>query len=274
MTQTIKILQITLPILYGLGAIFYFLHFFKKVSSTGPIASGFLALTTVLHGVYVVSLGIIFSRHPMATIFEFLSFVAMTMAIIYLLLETLHRNRYMGAFVIPAIFLIQLCSSLGLDVSITLVPMLKEVRFALHATTFAAAHSAFFLGMLFAIMLLLFERSLKRKQYGIIFEQLPSLNILMKMTMTTTTVGFIFMSIGLGLGTYVAFHTMTQFHLDPKIILTAVVWLLYGFVISTHYVFRWSDRIVAFCNIAGFVVLVGATMVNHVAVSSWHTFIG
>lgn len=260
--------------MYGAGVLFYLFHFLKKSDGAQKAATTTLSIATLLHVAYVVALGIILGRHPMATIFEFMSFVAMSMAVIYLFLETLYRNRYMGAFIVPAIFVLQCCSSVGLDVSSTLVPMLKEVRFALHATMFASAYAAFFLAVLFAVMLLLFDRALKRKNYGIVFEQLPSLDVLVQMTMGATAVGFVFMSIGLGFGAYNATNLPSGFQMDPKIILTALVWLFYGFVMIAHFVLRWSDRATAILNFVGFVLLALSTVVSHVTFSSWHQFVG
>ncbi|MBN2344269.1 MAG: cytochrome c biogenesis protein CcsA [Deltaproteobacteria bacterium] len=252
---------------------FYLIYFFTKRIGVSRGATSFLSGGTVLHATYTIALGVLLGRHPMATIFEFLSFVAMTMAIIYLFLETYYKNKFIGAFVVPAVFVLQFIASIGVDVSSTLVPMLREVKFALHASMFASAYAAYFLGVLFAVMLLMFERSLKQKNYGIIFEQLPSLSILVKMTISTTVIGFIFMTVGLGIGAHTAASAVQGFHMDPKIGFTVLVWLVYAFVIFAHFFLRWSDRRTAILNLLGFVLLALSTVISHASISSWHQFV-
>ncbi|MBN2525819.1 MAG: cytochrome c biogenesis protein CcsA [Deltaproteobacteria bacterium] len=268
------ILRIALPILYGTGAILYVSYFFKRVDHLKFAATGALVTAILAHLWYVILLGVLLGRHPMANIFEFLSFVAMTMALIYLFLQIWYRNGYIGVFIVPAVFLLQFVATLGLDSSAPLRPLLQEERFALHATAIAAAYAAYFLCMMYAVMVLLFERSIRRHRFGILFEQLPSLDVLAKMTTVTLLIGFGMMSIGLGLGALGALDAPPPVHLDTKVILTVLVWLLYGFAVVSRFVLRWSDRVCAMLSIIGFIFLVLTTVTSHVTFSSWHNFIG
>ncbi|MBN2714576.1 MAG: cytochrome c biogenesis protein CcsA [Deltaproteobacteria bacterium] len=269
-----QILQTTLPVLYGAIALSYLFYFYTRIAALSRVATVALLVTAVLHLGHTVVLGIIAMRHPMATIFEFLSFVAMTMAFIFLFLETWYRNGYIGAFALPAVFVLQLCASLGIQPAVAVTPLLEEVRFALHATAFAAAYAAFLLGLLFGVMVILFERSVKRHHFGIVFEQLPSLSVLGKMTASTLLLGFVFMSIGLGLGAWNVMHAPTDLQMDAKVLLTILVWLVYGFAIFSRFVLRWSDESTAILSIAGFALLAFTTVATHVTFSSWHNFVG
>jgi ABC-type uncharacterized transport system permease subunit len=269
-----NILQISLPVLYGVSALCYLCYFFRKNSSQRNIGTSVLVTAAVAHMVYTVVLGGTTGRHPMGTIYEFLSFVAMTMGFIYLFLEIWHRNAYIGTFTVPAIFLLQFCSTLGIEPSVTLKPLLHETRFALHATTFAAAYASFFLGVIFALMVLLFERSIRRHRFGIIFEQLPSLDVLARMTATTLVIGFVFMSIGLSLGAWNALETSAEVGVDVKVLLTLLVWLLYGAAIVTRFVFHWSDKSLAIFCMSGFLLLITTTVYTHVSDAGWHHFVG
>ena len=269
-----QIFRSTVPTLYGAGALFYLFYFYKKNNGLKRFATLTLTTSAVVHFGYTVALGILAGRHPMATIFEFLSFVAMTMTFIYLFMEIWQRNAYIGAFVVPAIFFLQLCSALGSDPGATLTPLLREVRYALHATAFAAAYAAFFLGVLFAVMVILFERSVRRHHFGIVFEQLPPLNVLAKMTANILLLGFVLMSVGLGIGVWNALQVSNAAGFDAKIIFTILVWLLYGLAVLSRFVLRWSEKATALLSIAGFVLLVLTTLLSHVTVASWHHFIG
>ena len=260
--------------LYGVSTLLYLLYFYRKSTPIKKAATTTLLITGILHLGLIISMGVVAHRHPMATIFEFLSFIAMTMSFIYLYMEHLHHNGYIGAFVVPAILGLELCAAIGIQPDAALTPLLAEVHFALHATAFAAAYAAFFLGVLFAVMVILFERSVRQHHFGILFEQLPPLNILARMTAGTLLIGFIFMSVGLGLGTWTAIHAPKALHIDAKVILTVVIWLFYGFAIFSRFVLRWSDKSTAVFSIVGFLVLVLTTIVSHVTFSSWHNFVG
>jgi ABC-type uncharacterized transport system permease subunit len=274
MNVLFQMLQISLPVLYGVSALCYLFYFFSRNPRQRKIGTALLVIAAVAHMVYTVVLGGSTGRHPMGTIYEFLSFVAMTMGFIYLFLEVWHRNAYVGTFAVPAIFLLQFSSTLGIDTSVTLKPLLHETRFALHATTFAAAYASFFLGVIFALMVLLFERSIRQHRFGIIFEQLPSLDVLARMTTTTLIIGFVFMSIGLSLGAWSAWVTTIDVNVDAKVLLTLLVWLLYGVAIVTRFVFHWSDKSLAIFCMSGFLLLVAITVVTHMSDASWHYFVG
>jgi len=271
-----KILQTTIPVLYGASALCYLCYFFRKNIGLKRLATLTLTISAVTHFGHTIALGIIAGRHPMATIFEFLSFVAMTMSFIYLFMEIWHRNACIGAFVVPAIFVLQLISALGIAPAATLTPpLLQEMHFALHATAFAAAYAAFFMGVMFALMVILFERSIKQHRFGIVFEQLPSLSILARMTAGTLLLGFVLMSIGLGFGAWTAMNASAgDVALDAKILLTLLVWLLYGFAIFSRFILRWSEKSTALFSIAGFILLVLTTLISHITMLSWHNFVG
>ena len=115
-----------------------------------------------------------------------------------------------------------------------------------------------------SILYLVQERALKSKLRDGFPERLPSLETLDRLNFHTLLFGFILLTLGLGIGIAAAVGTSglgPDWWLDPKVLLSVVVWLFYGAVMSCRLVRSLSGRPIARLTILGFalvmLVLVG-----------------
>jgi Cytochrome C assembly protein len=114
----------------------------------------------------------------------------------------------------------------------------SNVWISLHAALMSLAYGAFGLSSVAALMYLTQEHNLKFHKLQAIFSLLPPIQRLEVVVGRLLLSGFVLLSIGLGIGAYDLAQRSDSgtFRGDPKIVWSALVWLLYlGLVIM-----RWK----------------------------------
>jgi ABC-type uncharacterized transport system permease subunit len=264
----------TLPLLYGITILIYLVDFIRY-KTTLPLKGLFTLIPTVIiHLFYLLTFGLLTGHHPMTTLYEFLSFVSMTLALVYLSLELGFKTRHSGLFVLPIIFLLQLISSQNISLQANRIPLLNEVPYELHSSALALAYSAFLLSTLYSMMLLLFHNCVNTKNYGLIFERLPSYDVIYKIVKTTLLIGFIFMTLGLLAGGMSYSNHFAFLEIDLKIILSLFTWFFYGLIIFLLTIKKISKKTTALLSLLGFTLLIISTITSYLPQTKWHNFLG
>ncbi|MBW2275940.1 MAG: cytochrome c biogenesis protein CcsA [Deltaproteobacteria bacterium] len=275
METAITILGPISPALYALAFVLYLVLFVKRNKITAALATPALVLAIAEHAAYSVLRALVHAHHPMASLFEVLSIVALALAIVYLLIETWRKNKATGVFVLPFVVIVQAVSMIGIEPTLEIQPILRDPLFGMHTGTATLGYAGLFLAAVYAVMHLLFHRALRRKNFGLLFERLTSLDVLARMNRGAILVGFAFLSLGLVFGLiWAARVEIPDYWADPKVLLTLAFWAVFGFAILAQYVLRWASSRVAWISLVGFVLMVVSTVVVNVLLSSWHRFGG
>lgn len=274
MNSVLAVLNHLLPILLATAWVNYSVYFVRRDPFAHRTATPFLAVTGVLQAGYVVLLGVSYRHHLMANIFEVFTVIALALTVVYLIVETVHKNKSMGVFILPFIFLFQLISSIWIRPARTINPLLRDPLFGLHTGAIALAYSAFLLSAVYGIMYRAFYRALRAKRFGLIFERLPSLDVLARMTMGATTTGFIFLSFAILFGALWATRVAPGFLSDPKFLLTIVVWAVYAVAVVAHHILKWPGRRVVSVSLTGFVLLIAVFTALRLFLVTFHDFGG
>jgi ABC-type uncharacterized transport system permease subunit len=274
MSSAIKIIQVMLPLMYGFTWLLYLAAFLARHKADFFRGTPALAVTAVLHFMFTVLIGGFSGSHPVAGLFEFVSFSALSLAVMYLWIERSHRNYYQGVFVLPFITVLQITAASGISDVDTPPAALEHVQFGIHSSALAFGYAALFLSMVYSVMLLLFLRTLTVQKYGIVFERLPSLNELLVMADKTATAGFLIISLGIGAGIFYGVKYKAVSEIDFKIIATLIIWLIYGAAAALYKTGRTGQRGYAVLNITAFFILIVLTVTGHIINSGWHRFGG
>jgi ABC-type uncharacterized transport system permease subunit len=272
MERLIDILGPLLPVLYAAAFAVYAAAFFRDHQTAKRSATPLLVGTVAVHMTYTFLRAVTYGHHPMASVFEILSAVALALALVYLAIETWRKNKSTGLFVLPFVFFIQLTASIGIAPTHEIKPILKDALFGLHTGTIALAYAAFFLSAIYGVMYCVFHRTLKKKYFGLIFEKLPSLSALAQMTFGATVAGFAFLTVAVLCGVVWAVYKIPDYWLDAKIALTSLVWLVYGLVLIGRYVFKWGGRLLVSAVLVGFALLILSTLAVNLFLPGWHRF--
>lgn len=246
----------------GIAAALYCLSAVAHLSLMFRREYDFLARWSTRIAWLVQSVGLVLlvmeqGRPPVYSLFEASHALVWLLMTIYVVLEYARDNQAAGSFLTPVIATV---TALSLALPKTGVePYLGE-----YPTKLIAWHVgvtllgyAFFIGSFVAgALYLIQDRNLRRKQFGPIYYRLPSLESLDIWAVRMVYIGFPLLTLGVGAGLSFAHVTWSTFwQLDPKVIFTVFVWMVYGGYLLMRKVWGWGGR-----RAAWWVVAAGAAL--------------
>jgi ABC-type uncharacterized transport system permease subunit len=114
-----------------------------------------------------------------------------------------------------------------------------------------------------SLLYLIQERSLKAKRPGIL-SRLPALEVIDEIGFRSLLLGFPFMTLGLIAGAVVAQSTYGRIALlDPKILLSILMWAVYLILLFTRWSAGWRGRRAAYLAAGAFIAAVVAWVANY-----------
>jgi HemX protein len=194
------------------------------------------------------------------------------LAVTYLCLEIYHRQRTVGAFVVPVI-LAFFFAAYAVPGHAGSPAIAKGVVFALHVTLSILAYAAFALSCVLSLMYLAEERLLRARKMGDVVWRLPSLEVLERMSHSSVLLGLVTIAVGTGLGFLAVDRQTGQFWFyDPKYIVTLVVLLLYLAYFRLARTTAWRGARASRLCVFNFVVVILSFTVVNLYFSQHHRF--
>jgi ABC-type uncharacterized transport system permease subunit len=264
---------VTITVLAYLSSMMLYLRFlYTGKELTGRLATTLMFLGLVAH--YLALLMRAKGTHtvPYHDLQGSMSLFGWLLAVTYLCLEIYHRQRTVGAFVLPII--------LAFFISANLLPghptppgAVHGVVFALHVTLSILAYAAFALSCVLSLMYLAEERFLRIRKLGDIVWRLPPLELLERMSHTSVLVGLITIFIGTSLG-FLAVDRLPgqQTYLDPKYLVTLLVLLLYAAYFQLARTTAWRGARASKLCVFNFVLVVLSFTVVNLYFSQHHRY--
>jgi cytochrome c-type biogenesis protein CcsB len=247
---------------YGFAAILYIAAWiFKK---TFP---GLLATWTVLLGAMGNAAGIIMrwvesyklgiGHAPLSNMYESLVFFSCTIAVIYLVIERTYKNRILGVFAMPLVFLSIAYASLSPNINDRiqpLIPALKSNWLIAHVMTCFLGYAAFAIAFGISFMYLLTCGDEKEK--GNLLAHFPKPAFLDNLTHQVVTFGFLFLSIGIITGAVWANSAWGSYwSWDPKETWSLITWFIYATLLHARLMRGWHGKRIAYVSIIGFMAV-------------------
>ena len=185
------------------------------------------------------------------------------LALTYLSLELFHRQRSVGAFVLPFVLAFFLVAQLSPPDRLA-APPATGVAFAFHVTLSILAYAAFGLSCVLSLIYLGEQRLLHEHRVGDVVWRLPSLDLLDRMSQSSVLVGLISIAIGTVLGfVWVDRLTGNVWHYDPKYVITLLVLVAYVFYLRLARNPSWRGaRASQLCIFNFAIVIFSFTVVN------------
>jgi ABC-type uncharacterized transport system permease subunit len=141
-----------------------------------------------------------------------------------------------------------------------------------HIALIFAGYAALVLSFGASLLYLIQERMLKSKQSTGILSRLPALEVIDDIGYRSLLIGFPFMTLGLIAGTVVAQFTFGHVDfLDPKILLSILMWAVYLLMVYTRWHAGWRGRRAAYFAAGAFVAALVAWSANYF--SAIHRFV-
>lgn len=256
-----------------LGSLALYVRFlYSSRPLVGSAATVLLAAGLVLH--YFVLLERSRGTHavPYQDLYGSLSLFGWLLALTYLGLELYHRQRSVGAFVLPFVLAFFLVSHLARPLALQPPPARGPV-FAFHVTLSILAYSAFALSFVMSVMFLAQERLLRGHKLGTVIWRFPPLELLERMSRSSVFVGLGAIIIGTLLGfVWVDRLTGEVWRTDWKYIVTLLVVLLYAVYLLVGRTTAWRGARASKLCIFNFVLVVLSFTVVNVYLSHSHRY--
>src|ERR1041385_2905400 len=269
----ISLIEILLPLLY-FGTIWaYAKAFFKNINLAETIKTPFLIGTLIIHAVYISLRTIEFNHPPITTIFEILSLIAFTIALTYAYIEFRTKNRSTGYFILILPFFFQLASSLFIKELSEVPAILRSNLLGFHVSSAMLGYAAITISAVYGFLYLMLYHDIKSSQFGVIYQRLPNLETLERMSITATVFGFILLTIAIIVGlVWLPQIPEGASYADPKLLGTAAIWLLYATGLAAKRLRHWHGRRMMVLSMLGFATAMVSMTIINVFLSSFHKF--
>lgn len=252
-----------LPLLY-LGLLTdYGVAFFLRVRPRGR--SAWLPAVVAVHVLFLCLLAASLEHSPFVRSYGVLSVVAVSTAGVYWLVEFVTRERRTGAFVFLVVFLFQYTSSVLL---LSGRAEAGAARFGaqagasgLHILPAIVAYTALTIAAVYGVLHIVTQRNLKAHRFGFLFDRLPPLEPLGRMSGHALLVGLVFLSAAIGVGGFMFLRATPSGPgaWDPKMISKvaagSVAWLICAAAVVGRLVGKWPALRVSRLAVGGFLVL-------------------
>jgi len=252
-------LPVAVAIGYAAASLIYVVALSTRRERVGWIGSAVLYLALAAHTLWLVLERVRLGHLPMVSAHHAISFVAWGIALVYVAIELLLRERAFGPFATPVAFVFQAVAACFLLIAPPPQPLsdiLKSVWFEIHVGTALFSYCAFAISFAAALMYVFLFQELRLKHLGFFFERMPPLEVLERINRHAITLGFLFLTIGIGSGLIWSFRVRPRpVLLDAKEISAAAVWLLYAAMMHMRSRHGWRGQRTAVFSVVNFVLL-------------------
>lgn len=274
MDQILSVLNIALPLLYGGVLALYVRHFINDEAGEWFWGSGILFGGLGLHAVYLLVLGLETGHFPIASKSEFFSLLALSVGTTYAYAERRHREANTGLFFVALVFAFQLASSWMTGAAGDVPARSENALYGTHVILTVFGFAGLTVSALYALMYVMLNRQLKKRQLGLIFRQLPPLNTIEKMSKLATTTGVVLLGLGLLLGHYLAFTAYGGFAMftQPIIVVADIFWLGYLVGLIAARLRALSGVRAGYLSLGGYLLFLSSMVVVLTQFGAFHTF--
>jgi cytochrome c-type biogenesis protein CcsB len=209
-----------------------------------------------LHGLAILLRSVHVGHFAVTTFNESLSFFALMMVAVFLLVQIRRPLMALGAVVSPLAFGLTLASDAAYRGAEPLPPVLDSVWLPVHVVLAILGDAVFALAFSASLLYLLQERRLKSRRGGLL-RHFPSLETLDRLNYSCLKWGLVLLTLGIVSGIVWAHTAWDRFwSSDPKLILSVLTWGIYVVLLQGRMTAGWRGRWAATLTIAGFAVIV------------------
>lgn len=281
MTALLSVANVALPLLYLVASGLYVWVFRTDAEAPRRLATRFTASVALFHVAVELLRAAAYGRLPSGSPSEFISALALAILVTYLVGERRWGVKTTGFLPVGIAFVLQFAASASASPQPEIRPFLSDAGYASHAVLALLAYTALTLSFVYALLYLVLARQLGRRQFGLLFRRLPSLDTLERMSVGAVELGvpLLFASLVLGhwwmasLADRVAPDLAAQLSpYDPKILASWVILAGYLLGLIGHRFFGWRGRRMNVIAVTAFVIIVLAMGVIRHFVPSFHDF--
>jgi len=250
---------------YFVGLVYAFVALSRTSDLFARIALHAASLGMVFHLVSLVE--VLLSGHlVLASVHNGESLLAFLSMTFFMVIYAIYQTTSPGVVVFPVVFFLTFVAALDEQpVLLTSFVSHQGWLFA-HIVLIFTGYAALLVSFGASLLYLLQERRLKSKKPTSLISFLPALEVIDQIGYRSLLLGFPFMTLGLISGSVVAITTpaigRVDF-LDPKILLSVLMWAVYMIMVFTRWNSGWRGRRAAILASFAFVAALAAWAANY-----------
>jgi ABC-type uncharacterized transport system permease subunit len=254
--------------LYGLGLVYVLVALTRT-----PTPAKELLNRLALHAAY---LGMVFhfvaiaeavrqsGQLGLASLSVAASALGFLIMVVFLLVYMVYQTTSPGIVVFPLVFLLTFVGATGQEPFVLTSSTARTGWLVAHISLIFAGYAALVLSFSASLLYLIQERSLKAKRPGGLLSRLPALQVTDEIGFRSLLVGFPFMTAGLAAGMVIAQARFGRVDiLDPKILLSVLMWAVYLVLVYTRWSAGWRGRRAAYLAAGAFAMAIVAWAANY-----------
>lgn len=269
----VDVLVVLLPLVYAGLVALYGISFFKGSAWATKAKSTALFVVVFLHLLYILARTASFDHPPVTTVFEIMTMLAFCIVVGYTYIEIKTRTGNTGFFILLLALVFQTVSSLFIRDLFEIPLALRSRLLGFHVSSALLGYTAISLSAVYGVLYLMLYHEIKSSRFGVIYNRLPNLEMLEKMSHKAEVFGFIMLTIAICVGVLWLPSVFPNFsYWDPKLIGTLIIWALYALGLSAKRKFGWQGRKTMILAIIAFTFVFLSMTVINMYLSAFHSF--
>ena len=266
MKDMLQPLAVLLPAAYLIAALLHGMAFGgARAPHVSKQRTWVLRVTLVMHILWFAALGDALQSFPVVDVATTLSAIVLASSFLYAFLARSVKHAGSGGVVLGLAALLQLSSS----AFVNLHPLARLAAPTaplgapqiLHVSLSVIATASLLLSGVHGTLYLVLYRLMKQRKFGALFEHLPDLDLLARMTRGAALVGFLCLTIGMNIGIYLAHSEQRPGfnYRESEVVLSILTWLYFGVIAFSSRIKGFTARRASFAAALGLAVLLLST---------------
>jgi len=249
---------------YAVGLLYALVALSRTSDLLTKIALHAAYLGMVFHFVSLMEGVVLSGQVTLASVHNSESLLAFLIMMVFMITYGVYKTTSPGIIVFPVVFLITFVAATGQQPFLKASPTMAKGWLFAHIALIFTGYAALFLSFGASVLYLIQERSLKSKKSAGFITRLPALEVIDEIGYRSLLLGFPFMTLGLIAGTVVAQSTFGRVNfLDPKILLSLLMWAVYLIMLYTRWTAGWRGRRAAYLAAGAFATAIVAWAANY-----------
>ena len=257
---------------YAVGLLYALVALTRSSDMLNKIALLSAYLGMVFHFVSLAEAMRLSGQITLTSVHNAESVLAFLLMVVFMIVYLVYKTTSPGIIVFPIVFLLTLIATIGQQPTLQIPPDVRKSWIIVHIVLIFTGYAALIVSFGASVLYLIQERTLKSKNMAGILSRLPALQVIDEIGYRSLLLGFPFMTLGLIAGTMVAQVTFGRVNfLDPKILLSLLMWAVYLLMVYTRWNAGWRGRRAAYLAAGAFVAAIVAWSANYF--STIHRFV-
>ncbi len=248
---------------YAASSFFYWRFFISENQGSAAAVRSSLFVALFFHSLFLLELGMVNSRCPLATPGEALLFCGLILCISQLISEFFSKTIHLGIFtVIP--------TSLSVWFSLFLVsaaPISPEKNlgslFSFHIVASLTSYACFTIGAIISTMYIILFRKLKAKNFDVVFRRLPPLDKMESLMAIWISLGIILMVVSGFIGWASAHKANSQGGMSAMEMGVFGILFFFSAIVLVRKFGKLRSARFAYAVISGFFIMLATQFLGH-----------